>query len=505
MVRHVISCASIALSLFGLMMLILITAATEVPAKDKPTWIEQLPTSNEYIYVMGIRSGAPTLEAGRSEAARQGVGELTSYLGVRMQSKLEIFMTDLETKVQDEMKATTERVELRGGLIHDWYVERTVQGTYDVYVLLRYPRAEIEKEQARLAKMLAEKSAQALLGMRQAAEAERLGDIIGTLNAYTAVISSAAEAEDERLYIVALGEMSRVVQNLQVRLFSGNGQRVERSKGAIDPLIVKAVLVLGDKEIPVQRLPIRYQFAGDNTLVCESLSNDLGLVSCGVAQLPQASKQSLGKDVIVQAFIETDGMISLPSDLSDRDRKKIQEMLQPLKKRIVEFLLTPFVEKKGTRVVVSIKEENLSKSVAHPLLGDTIASKLVGAGYQVVADREMDKSSRDQLAGVGQMMDGVKISPKLSQMVQMLVIGNCTTRPGVQMPGLDLIPMRADGTVKAIDLSTGHTLAQKSISNVVGFGLTQEQAGIAALQKMSGALAQGFLDELLALTREQGK
>ena len=504
MIRRAISCGVIALSLLGFMALVHVATTTAVSAKDKPSWIERLPISNEYIYVMGIRSGAPTLEAGRSGAVRQGIGELTSYLGVRMQSTLKIFMTDLETKVQDEMKATTERVELRGGLIHDWHVERTAQGTYDVYVLLRYPRAEIEKEQGRLAKMLAEKAALAELGMRQAAEAERQGDVIGALSGYTTVVGSAVETEDERLHSVAFGEMSRVAQNLHIRLFSGNGQRVERSKGTKDPLVVKAVLGLGGKEIPAQHLPIRYLFASDNIPVCESRSNDLGIVSCGIAQLPQGSKQSLGKEVTVQAFIEIDGLISLPNNLTDRDRRKIQEMLQTLKKRIVEFQLTPFVEKKSTRVVVLIKEENLSKLVAQPLVGDAIVSKLVGAGYQVVADLEMDKSSREQLTKAGQR-DGGKLSSDLSQMVQIVITGSCTTRPGVQMPGFDLIPMRADGTVKAIDLRTGDTIAQKSISNVVGFGLTQEQAGIAALQKMSGSLAQAFLDELLAMTREQGQ
>jgi hypothetical protein len=504
MIRYRVRGSSLASIVLGLLTCLCLAVAAGVSAKDKPAWIERLPTSNEYIYVMGIRSGAPTLEAGRSEATRQAVGELTSYLGVRMQSKLQVFMTDLETKIQDEMKATTEKVELRGGLIHDWHVERTAQGTYDVYVLLRYPRGEIEKEQARLTTMLAEKAALAQLGMRQAAEAERQGDIIGALSAYTAVVGSATETENERLYGEAFGQMSRVVQNLQIRLFSGNGQRVERSKGTQDPLVVKAVLALGDKEIPVQRLPIRYLFASDNVSICESQSNDLGLVSCGIAHLPQTGKQSLGKEVAVQASIEPDSMISLPSDLTERDRRKIQELLQTLKKRVVEFRLTPYVERKALRVAVLIKEENLSRPVAHPLVGDTIASKLVEAGYQVVTDREMDRSSREQLAGMAQT-DGGKIPPKLSQMVQMVVVGSCTTRPGVRMPGLDLIPARADGTVKAIDLSTGDTIAQKSVSNVVGFGLTEEQAGIMALQKMSGSLAQAFLDQLLALTREQGK
>lgn len=503
MIHQALDRRHIRFSLLGLMGFLSI--AVSVMAKDKPAWIEKLPTSNEYYYVMGIRSGAPNLEVGRNEATRQAVSELANYLGVKLQSKLQVFMTDLETKVQDEMKATTEKVELRGGLVHDWYVEKTAQGTYDVYVLLRYPRAEIEKEQARIARLLAEKAALAQLGMRQAAEAERRGDIIGALSTYTTVVVSATETEDERLHGEAFGKMSRVVQNLQIHLLSGNAQKVERSKGTKEPLVVKAVFASEGAEIPVNRLPIRYLFAGDNTPVCESRTNDLGLVSCRVAQLPQTTKQSLGREVAVQAFIDTDGMVSLSNDLTDRDRKKIQEMLQSLKRRIVEFLLSPYVEKKSARVAVLIKEENLSKPVAHPLIGDTIASKLVEAGYQVVADREMDKSSRDQLAVAGQGGNFKAVDSKLSQLAQMAVIGSCTTRPGVRMPGLDLVPMRADGTVKAIDLSTGDTVAQKSLSNIVGFGLTEEQAGMNALQKISGPLAEALLEQLLALTRDQGK
>lgn len=497
-----VSRQQIALILLSLMTIIYSTAPAL--AKDKPAWIDRRPTSNEYIYLVGIRSGAPTVEVGRSEAARQAVSELANYLGVRLQSKLQVFMSEVETKVQDEMKSSSEKVELRGGLIDDWYAEKTSQGTYEVYVLLRYPRVEIEKEQARLAKLLAEKAALAQLGMRQAAEAERQGDAIVALNAYATVIGSATETEDERLQTEALGRMSQVIQGLNLRLVSGNGQLADRSKGTKDPLVVKAVLVLGGKEVPVQRLPVRYVFASENISVCESRSNDLGLVSCGIVQLPQAGKQSLGKEIAVQASIQTDGVIAIPGDVSDRDRRKIQEMVGALNKRIVEFLLTPFVEKKSVRVAVLIREENLSRPVPHPLVGESIASKLVEVGYQVVADRDLDKSNWDLLTSMDQAGAGA-IPTKLAKLVQIAIVGNCTTRPGVKMPEFDFVPMRADGTVKAIDLSTGNIIAQKSVSDIVGFGLTSEQAGIKALQKMGEPLAKAFLEELLTVTREQGK
>lgn len=505
MIRHLVFRRYLSLCQAGLLALLSAVTGTPVCAKDKPAWIDRLPTSGEFMYVMGIRSGAPTIEAGRSEATHQAVDQLANYLGVRLQSKLHVFMTDVETRIQDELKATTEKVELRGGLIHDSYWEQTSKGTYDVYVLLRYPRAEIEKEQARLAKVLAEKAALAQLGLRLASEAELRGDISGALSAYATVLASAAESEDERLHAEAFTKMSRLVQNLHLRLLSGNGQNVERSKGAKDPLIVKAVLALEGGEIPVQRLPIRYVFANDTTSLCESRTNDLGLVSCAIAHLPQPIQQSFGREVMVRASIDAEHVMSLSNELAERDRQKMQEMQQLLKKRIVEFVLTPFVEKKNARVVVMVTEENLSRVVTPALTGNSIASKLVDAGYQVVPGRDMDKSGLDQLVTAGQTGNFRNIEGRLSQVVQIVIIGTCTTRPGVRIPGLDLIPVRADGTVKAIDLSTGDTIAHKSLGNVIGLGLTEEQAGMNALQKLSGPLADALLAQLLMLAREQSR
>jgi len=55
---------------FVLLLLVLQGCASVVGTmKEKPAWIMQPPTSQEVLYVIGIKTGALTIEGGRNEAA----------------------------------------------------------------------------------------------------------------------------------------------------------------------------------------------------------------------------------------------------------------------------------------------------------------------------------------------------------------------------------------------------------------------------------------------------
>lgn len=484
--------------LFGLLVVMAVLPAFwGVSAKDKPAWIERLPASDEYVYVLGIKTGAATLEEGRSEAARQAVGELASYLGVRMQSKLQVFMTDVETKIQDEMKATTEKVELRGGLIHDWHVERSPRGAYDVYVLLRFPRVEIEKEKARLARVMAEKALLAQRGIRQAMDAQRAGDVAGAVAGYLGVLVTAAEAEDEAAHAEALRRTGGMIEGLHMLMVSGDGQAADVSRGAREPLVLKAVTKGESGEVPVSRLPIRYRWvSGDETPICENRTDDRGLASCRVTRL-----HTMAREVTVQATIDTDRLMSPPVELSATDRQKIAAMTELLKTRGVEFTLRTSVQKKELKVVVLIKEENFSKPMEESLVGHAIAAKLVEAGYQVVADHEIGKSNQERLKAAVQKDQFWSLGREVYQVAQLVVVGTSTTRPGAGATGIELATSRADGTVKVVELKGGTVLAHKHLVNIAGFGQTQEQAGLNALQRLSGPMAEAILEQLLVQER----
>lgn len=462
-------------------------------AKEKPAWIETLPASTEFVYAIGIKSSAPTLESGRAEALRHALAEIVNHLGVRVQSKLEVFQTELETQVRDELKTASEKVTVRGGLIQEWFVETTPQGAFNVYVLLRIPRAEIEKEKARLARVMAEKALLAQQGIRQAKEAELAGDVPAAMAGYVAVLVTAADAEDEASRSEALRRVGGMLQRIQLRLVSGSGQAAEIARGAKDPLVLKATLQSDREEVAITRLPIRFRWlSGEEQSVCESRTDEQGIASCRVPRL-----QTMAREAAIQAAIDADRLVSLPVDLAATDRQKIASMVDVLKTRGVEFTLHATIEKKDLRIVVLIREDNLGKPMEESLVGNAIAAKLTEAGYQVVADHEIGKANADRLSAAIQKEQFWSLGREVYGMAQFAIVGTCLTRPGSGTTGPDLRTSRADGMVKVIELAKGAVVAHKNLVNVPGFGQTQEQAGLNALQRLSGPMAEAILEQLL--------
>lgn len=172
-------------------------------------------------------------------------------------------------------------------------------------------------------------------------------------------------------------------------------------------------------------------------------------------------------------------------------------MADLLKTRGLEFTLRTFVGKKDVKVVVLIKEDNFGKPVEESQVSNAVAAKLVEAGYQVVADHEIGKSNRERLNAAVQQDQFWSLGREVYQMAQWVVVGTCSTRTGAGAPGMDVVTSRADGAVKVVELNGGTLLAHKNLVNIAGFGRTQEQAGINALQRLSAPLAEGLVDQLL--------
>ncbi len=475
-------------------------ASVAVTTKEKPGWIMQPPTSQEFLHVIGIKTGAMTIEGGRNEAARDAVGQVVNYLSQHVESRFEMVQTEftttvrseLETRVRDELKGLSERVELRGGLIQDWYVEPTSQGAYNVYALLRYPRAELQREMARLVALAAERKHQVEALLQQAKEAERVGDVIGALTNYLAVLGSQAAKSDEPLRNEVLNRMNRLIQGVTLRAVSGSGQRGEVSQGAKEPLVTEAVLNREGGPVSVPRLPIRYAWkeAGRAPL-CETVTNERGTAACAVTDL-----SGLSGVVKLRAVIEADRLVVLPRDLLSADRDKVEQMLALLKGRGADFELTAFVERKQLRVVVLVKEENFGKPMEESLVGNAIAAKLVEAGYQVVADQEIGKSNLERLKQAIQTNQFWSLGREIYRIAQVVVVGACVTRPGTGTSEVGIASSRTDGMVRVIELNDGTVLAQKSLTNIAGFGHTQEEAGRNALQRLSGPLANAIIEQL---------
>ena len=143
---------------FCLLALELLFAANAVSG-SLPKWVTKVPSDREHLYFVGINTGAQTLEDGKRSAVKQAIAELTEQFETRSNTRFRERKTELETKVLDEIESYSGKVRIKGTLLKDWYFEKTKDDRYDVYVLIQYPKTELEREKTRIQNEGAEKIA----------------------------------------------------------------------------------------------------------------------------------------------------------------------------------------------------------------------------------------------------------------------------------------------------------------------------------------------------------
>ena len=124
-------------------------------AKGRPTWITKPPLPDKnYIYFVGIKTNAESIEAGREEAVKNVANQIVEYIGIKVSVKLISQKSELITKLSDEIRLYA-KANIRGAIIKEMYYERNKkEKTYNVYILTRYSKNEIEKERKRIQELL---------------------------------------------------------------------------------------------------------------------------------------------------------------------------------------------------------------------------------------------------------------------------------------------------------------------------------------------------------------
>ena len=190
------------LALAGLMLL---ACAGEKPAvktsssPKPPAWLAKAPTSSEMLYFSGAKEGASSLEEGKISAVESARSQAAQYIGVEISAEHHDVMSteEAENKARDTVKSRANAM-LRSAELADVYYEKISReagaGTidrYDVWVLLKLPRAEVEKERQRQAQEAQGTAAAAATRYREGRDQERQGNLIAALVRYRDALGKA--------------------------------------------------------------------------------------------------------------------------------------------------------------------------------------------------------------------------------------------------------------------------------------------------------------------------
>jgi len=157
-----------------------------------PAWLVKVPQEGDTLYFSGAREGAASLEEGTDAAMQVARGHAAEYIGVDVTAEHhDVMSTELgEDRVRDTVKARATAL-VRSARIADVYYEKfsrkagaTTIDRFDVWVLIKISRAELEGERVRQQEEQKQTALAALARLREGEAQERAGNVLAALVRY---------------------------------------------------------------------------------------------------------------------------------------------------------------------------------------------------------------------------------------------------------------------------------------------------------------------------------
>ncbi|MBI5410289.1 MAG: hypothetical protein HZA14_13080 [Nitrospirae bacterium] len=436
----------------------LVLAAASAIAGGIPKWVTKAPEDKEYLYFVGIKTDALALEDGKRLAINQAVTELVEHFEIRLKSRYYEKKTEIETTLLDEIESKSTDVRVRGALLKDWYFEKPERG-FDVYVLVRYPRAELEMERQRAQNDLARKasSVRGILdgGVNDVAK----GDVRAAYLAFTEALGEAEGIEDEGLRSEALEKLRALLQGIEIEAVSGEEQRAEAFKRLKEPLVARVFVRAGGARVPVKGLPVLFSTSGHGDCEGVVLTDEKGFAS-----YQELKAGALAGALIVTATLEPGAFLPY-AVMPKRDRDAVEPYIEALGLKRAVFTLGHVAVRNNIRVIVSMAGPD---SGAASAVEGEISAGLSDAGYDVVA------------------MGGGK--------ADIIVTGEVRSRKGSGNMEWTF-STHANGFIRTVDGSTGRVIAQKNYT-AVGFGETEALAEANAFRKLGEELTGRLMERM---------
>ncbi len=273
--------------------------------KRKPNWLTKPPSpDSQFLYFVGVKTGAETLEEGKESAIKNSIGEIVDYFGIKAKTRYEEEKNALSSKIMDQIIAKGE-ARISGVGIEEMYYEQWEESgyhIYDVFILLRYPRAEIEKEKMRLEAEKNRKRNEAEEIFNLAKGLKEKGEIASALENYSQALKSLKEIEGaETMYRKILNEATQMLGKIKLEVLPYD-KKGKTTEGLKNSLAVKITYQNREQEITVKNIPVIFNFTeGKGLLERKVFSDAEGIAASRVKQI-NFSKQNNA----VETFIEQD-------------------------------------------------------------------------------------------------------------------------------------------------------------------------------------------------------
>lgn len=457
-----------------------------------PRWITSPPHERYAIVVVGMAT-AQTLEQGQRAAIMNAANQAAEYIGVTVSGGGISLRTMDEQRLEDEVRSSIERTPLKGGLVKEWYFE-TLAESFQVFVLVHYPLAEIENIKTRLTSEETERVTRYKMRIMRGESAWKEGAALKALRNFSGPLIDGRGSDNQALMMEARANILSLLQSFDMSIVSGDGQVIEPGKKQHSALIVSVSSRLEGARLPVEGVPVRFDWGGIRTKKTMSVLTD----SAGEARLVF---DGVGLSTGMQRITASLGMEDLlagvgikPGKVEDHALVAISEFKPPG----VTLTLKVVPHPRPTRILLLIEESNMGRPSKESIVMQALSEALQQAGFRVIVEHEIGRTNIERLQTAFRKDRVWPLRPEIAHEADIALIGTAATEKGSENMGL-VISSHATLFVRAVDLESGSVVAQKNILRLAGFGDTPELAGEKALIEAGVLAAESMVNQLSVL------
>jgi hypothetical protein len=470
-------------------------APERVSASQKriPKWISDIPEDAEYLYYVGSSTDTESFDAGKKEAVGDALSQVVATIGIKATSTAtfeeRFFAEEYTTTIQTEL-ITEGRAKLQDAEISEIYYEQWSRPDgsefFRVWLLLKYSRAEIAAEQARLEEILRLKYGEVQHFEAKAAEYTQQGRLIDAVSAHLSASASALKIDDGEVFfdrnIIRASELL-----LKTRLRkSGEDQVGWVGSPLPEPLVLQVYYLDGENEVPVPGAPIRFGYrvpktrsAGYKWSVSSAVTDQKGTAGFDVQLIHEVSDENR-----VDARIDLSSQMSQLRSAPSQYRESIEALEDALNRTRAVFLFKS--DTKAREIMTAAYFMQFDKSggvIVKPAAAPAFYDVLYGKDFAI---RIIDLNP-EALVGADRSEILQELDARAPKNALRILYGTVRIVEHDTLSGYEVV--RAMAEVSLLDRKSGDIIRTWQLQRS-GTGSSREAAEINALVQVGSSLGE---------------
>jgi hypothetical protein len=468
----------------------------EASSRRPPGWITRIPESRDHLFYVGVSGDENAFDRARKTAMGDALRQVLESIGVRVTASTAIqeeYARELRVELESRLLVSGEAV-LQGAVLEEVYSQqhRRRDGSlfYRVWVLLRYSKEALEREQERLAALAALELEEARVLAARARALLEEGRVWGALAGYLDAAFAALKVEDGEVYVDRfLIRAGRLLA--EIRMEQAGPPPTGSLGGPLrEPLALRVYRVQGELEQPVAGAPVSFTYRVPGTgpkgyrLKTARVSADAG----GTAVLPVERIEQVG-EVWVTASLDLDAEVSRLRAAAGRAGRSVEVFRDIVRARTARLLFVADTPARYIPTAVYLVQRGPEGEIVPGMTAAAAVHRvLADKGFQVT----IPEAAPADLQGMSEGEAAARLAAGAGGEVRRVVYGTVRILSRDQVSGFRTA--RARAMVVLVEPETGRAVRTWEVTRS-GTGKTPEEAVLSAFTQ-----AGSFLGELLSRT-----